>query len=140
MTLYPYICKTGVFPVGHPSIYVGAECKEFMRGFTNPMENIKGIVKAKELPPQNLYTPLLPERIHNRLVFALCRSCVEDMTETDCNHENIEDRCFTGAWVSLELEKAVELGYTILEVYTVWEYRTTQYDKQRKRVIFSLII
>ena len=132
VSLYPYICKTGIFPVGHPTIYVGAECEQLMMGLSNPMMNIKGIVKAKVLPPRNLFTPLLPVRVHNRLVFALCRSCVEDLREEPCNHENVEDRCFTGAWVSLELEKAVELGYEILEVYVVWSYHTTQYNKQKK--------
>jgi len=24
--LYPYICKYGKFPLGHPKVYVGAEC------------------------------------------------------------------------------------------------------------------
>jgi len=26
--LYPYICKTGKFPVGHPKVYVSKECRE----------------------------------------------------------------------------------------------------------------
>ena len=97
------------------------------------MSNIKGLVKAKVLPPRNLYIPLLPVRMHNRLVFALCRSCCEEGREKSCNHENVEEPCFTGTWVSLELKKAVELGYKILEIYIVWDYRTTQYDKKTKK-------
>jgi len=27
-SLYPYICKTGKFPIGHPKVYVGEECRE----------------------------------------------------------------------------------------------------------------
>jgi hypothetical protein len=26
ISLYPYICKYGKFPVGHPKVYVGADC------------------------------------------------------------------------------------------------------------------
>ena len=26
ISLYPYICKYGNFPVGHPNVYVGASC------------------------------------------------------------------------------------------------------------------
>ena len=30
-SLYPYICKRGKFPVGHPKIYVGEEdCRQFL--------------------------------------------------------------------------------------------------------------
>jgi len=27
-SLYPYICKTGKFPIEHPKVYVGEECRE----------------------------------------------------------------------------------------------------------------
>jgi len=26
ISLYPYVCKYGKFPVGHPKVYVGASC------------------------------------------------------------------------------------------------------------------
>ena len=26
ISMYPYICKHGKFPVGHPKLYVGADC------------------------------------------------------------------------------------------------------------------
>ena len=91
------------------------------------------VAKVKVLPPRNLYIPLLPTRMNNRLIFALCRTCCEQGRDHSCDHENPEDRCFTGTWVSLELEKAFELGYKILEVYIVWSYDTTQYDKKTKK-------
>ena len=78
------------------------------------------VAKAKVLPPRNLYIPLLPTRMNNRLIFALCRTCCEQGRDHSCDHENPEDPCFTGTWVSLKLEKAVELGYKIFEVYIVW--------------------
>ena len=109
-----------------------------MRESSNPMSNIKGIVKAKVLPPRDLYIPLLPTRMDNRLIFALCRTCCEKGHDHSCDHENPEDRYFTGTWVSLELEKAVGLGYKILEVYIVCSYDTTQYNKKTKKgVLFA---
>ena len=63
-------------------------------------------------------------------MFALCRSCCEEMRQDDCNHENPKDREFTGTWVVNELRKAVELGYIVREIYIVWQYETTRFDGQ----------
>jgi hypothetical protein len=51
--LYPYICKYGKFPVGHPEVYVGADC---------PPDCVdkEGIIKCKVLPPREQYHPVLP--------------------------------------------------------------------------------
>jgi hypothetical protein len=27
ISLYPYICKYDTFPIGHPKVYVGADCR-----------------------------------------------------------------------------------------------------------------
>ncbi|XP_018578193.1 uncharacterized protein LOC108916427 [Anoplophora glabripennis] len=55
-SLYPWVCKYGKFPVGHPKVYVGEECPTDLR-------NVNGVVKCKILPPQNLYHPLLPAKM-----------------------------------------------------------------------------
>ena len=45
-----------------------------------------------------------------------------------CNH-SAKERTLEGTWVSLELYKAVELGYKIIEYEEIYEYlQTTQYD------------
>jgi hypothetical protein len=46
MSLYPYICKYGKFPVGHPVIYVGDACQD-----TEVMLQKEGLIKCKVLPP-----------------------------------------------------------------------------------------
>ena len=39
------------------------------------------------------------------------------------------DRSLSGTLVSVELQKAVQIGYTLLNVYEVWQYHTvTPYD------------
>jgi hypothetical protein len=71
----------------------------------------EGIIKCKVLPPRRLYHPVLPARFNGKLVFALCRTCAE-MQLADCNHSDNE-RAITGAWVTLELYKAMDLGYEV---------------------------
>ena len=43
--------------------------------------------------------------MHNRLLFALCRSCCEEMRQDDCNHEDVREREFTGTWVDASTGK-----------------------------------
>ncbi|XP_055385241.1 uncharacterized protein LOC129614573 [Condylostylus longicornis] len=40
-----------------------------------------------------------------------------------------EKRALIGTWVIDEVVKAIEKGYKMLEIYEVWEYQTTKYDK-----------
>jgi hypothetical protein len=89
-----------------------------------------GVIKAKVLPPTNLFIPVLPYRANARLLFPLCRTCCEaarpDGPECVCTDE---DRALLGTWCSDELRKAVELGYKILRIYEVYHYpETTKFD------------
>ena len=46
-----------------------------------------------------------------------------------CGHTRSE-RCITGTWVSVELQKAVTIGYVIVEIFEAWNYdETTVYDQ-----------
>jgi hypothetical protein len=47
MSLYPYICKYGKFPVGHPVIHAGVACSD-----TEAMLQKEGLIKCKVLPPR----------------------------------------------------------------------------------------
>ena len=61
-------------------------------------------------------------------MFVLCRKCAETENQSICNN-SVGDRSLSGTWVSDELQKAVQLGYTLLKVYEVWQYDTiTKYD------------
>ena len=76
-SLCPYICKRGKFPVRHPKIYVGEEeCHQFL-GTYNDISRVNGLLMCDVLPPQNLYHPLLPERMQGKLIFPLCCMCCE---------------------------------------------------------------
>lgn len=125
-SLYPYICKNGRFPLGHPTLYIGEECQK-LTGSENDLSNVEGLVKCTVLPPRNLYHPVLPVRMHARLMFPLCRTCCETLSTRPCKHEDERKREFTGTWVSCELQKAVSLGYNVLKIQEIWQYQTTQY-------------
>ncbi|XP_054276436.1 uncharacterized protein LOC128995442 [Macrosteles quadrilineatus] len=121
-SLYPFVNKYCKYPIGHPTIYVGnKECRK--RGM-----EVDGLLKCKILPPFNLYHPVLPTRVHDKLMFVLCRTCGEIMYQGDCFHES-EDRALVGTWTMDEIRKAVEKGYIIQDMYELWEYEVATYEK-----------
>ena len=69
---------------------------------------------------QNLYHPLLPVRIHGKLIFSLCRTCCEQMIQEDYPHQDPNDRVLRRTWGSEEVKEAVKLrskGSTLLGEY-----------------------
>ncbi|XP_054259601.1 uncharacterized protein LOC128984320 [Macrosteles quadrilineatus] len=120
-SLYPYVCKYGKYPVGHPTIYVGdRECRE--RGM-----EVEGLLKCKVLPPHDLYHPVLPIKMIDKLMFVLCRTCGEMMNQGECNHDT-DNRALVGTWTMDEIRKAVEKGYIVLDMYELWEYQVATYE------------
>ena len=120
-SLYPYINKYGRYASGTP---------KKLRGSQIP-DRVEGLLKCRVLPPRNLYIPVLPYRsLSGKLTFPLCRSCVEEgVNHVPCPHEDESERTLLGTWVTAELDKAVELGYRILDRYEAWHYDTVQqYD------------
>ena len=126
-SLYPYICKYGKFPVGHPKIFVDEKCRALV-GRENNISNTNDIIKCKIVAPKNLYHPVLPVKMHGRLLFVLCRTCCENSLKTFCTHTSINDRAFEGMWILEELKKAAEKGYEILKIYEIWQNKITQYN------------
>jgi len=90
---------------------------------------VEGFVYCTVLP--YVVSPCIV-RMHGKLMFVLCRSCCENMCQTDCTHENVTDREFTGCWVVHEIRKAVSVGYKITNIYEIWQYEVTQYNPQTK--------
>ncbi|XP_049823361.1 uncharacterized protein LOC109607458 [Aethina tumida] len=120
-SLYPFVCKYGRFPLGHPTIHVGSAAQDIN------LSTVDDMVKCKILPPTQLYHPVLPVRMKGKLMFALCNSCGESSQQRECCHSE-EERLFTGTWVIAEVLKALEKGYRIVEVFEVWTYETRQYN------------
>ena len=72
-------------------------------------------MKCSVLPPRALYHPVLPYRTQGKLMFPLCRTCVDNLQQEPCHHSDAE-RTLHGTWVTLELEKALEKGYKLVRV------------------------
>lgn len=123
-SLYPWVCKNGKYPVGHPEVFIGDNCPQ-------DISQLDGLIKCKILPPQNLFHPVLPTRLNNKLYFALCRTCSILMHTGECFH-TIEERSFVGTWVIDEVKKALEKGYKIIEVYEIWKYNVEQYNPETR--------
>lgn len=111
-SLYPFVNKTCYYPLGHP---------EIIKSNFADIPSYCGIVKCKILPPRDLYIPLLPARINEKLLFSLCRTCASEKNPDCCHSE--EERAFVGTWCMPELNKALDLGYKIMEIYEVWNFK-----------------
>ncbi|XP_018370538.1 PREDICTED: uncharacterized protein LOC108766020 [Trachymyrmex cornetzi] len=132
-SLYPYVLKTGAFPIGHPKIYIGEECSELIGVFPDfNFNSLEGLIRCKVLPPRDLFHPVLPYRVRGKLLFALCRSCCKMFSQAECTH-SLAERKFEGTWVSCELRKAVEKGYRVSEVREIWQYKVTRYDPDTRQ-------
>ena len=130
-SLYPWVNKYGEYPVGHPEIVTTPEDQN--------IQNYFGLAKVDVLPPFHLYHPVLPYRWGGKLVLPLCRACVEkEMSKSflsrscECNHTS-EQRMLRGTWCTPELDKAVELGYTIVHIHEVWHFP----ERQRQKGLFA---
>ena len=101
---YPYVCKNKHYPVGHPRCLIGPD----LRKFGVDVIKFEGLVKCKVIPPRGLHIPLLPSHINKKLLFVLCRKCAETDNQSICNH-SVGDRSLSGIWVSVELQKVVQI-------------------------------
>jgi hypothetical protein len=78
-----------------------------------------GLIRCRVFPPRGLYHPVLPYKTGGKLLCPLCRNCAEqrDLGRDDrCQHTDSERR-LTGTWVTSELQKALELGYRLDQIY-----------------------
>ena len=119
-SLYPWVNKNCVYPIGHPHI------------ITQPVDqsihSYFGIALVDILPPAGLFHPVLPVRCGGKLTFPLCSSCVKEEQEKPllqrthyCVHSDAE-RTLRGTWCTPELIKAVQKGYQIIKIHEVWNF------------------
>lgn len=110
-SLYPFINKTGKIPLGRPHIVT----ENF-----DLLQNYEGLIKCRILSPKHLYMPVVPMKINNKLLFGLCRTCMENQIQTR-EHTN-RDKMITGTWVTDEVKKAVEKEYILDTFFEVWHF------------------
>ena len=95
------------------------------------------ILMVDVLLPYNLYNPVLPLR-HGKLMFPLCRKCVEDeiaktMLGRNYYSHGVKDCMLTGTWCTPEIIKAVEKGFQVLCIQEAWHFP----PDQRKQGLFT---
>ena len=112
-SLYPHVNRSRTVPSGHPEIIT--------ENFDQNVSNYFGLIKCTVLPPRGLFHPVLPHRTQGKLMFALCKTCADTCNQTPCTHSDAE-RAIQGTWCSVEVMKALEKGYRIVQVHEVWHF------------------
>ena len=112
-SLYPWVCKYGLFPLGHPSVFYKDDIPD----------RVQGLLKCKVLPPSRLYHPLLPHQNQRQVDV-----CAVPHLQGDCSHKD-EERALTGMWVLLEIDKVLALGYRMVTKYAAWHFKETMQYK-----------
>ena len=111
-SLYPSANKKGGYPVGHPDVLVNPDDQDIHHYF--------GMAKVEILPPYELYHPVLLYRDKGKLTFPLCQTCMEEemgkplVEKSYLCHHTPEQRTLRGEWRTPKIQKAVELGYTLI--------------------------
>ena len=57
-------------------------------------------------------------------MFSLCKTCTDTLNQNPCTHTD-EERAILGTWCHVELMKAIEKGYEVLEMHEVWHWEET---------------
>jgi hypothetical protein len=123
-SLYPSRMRDETFMVGHPQILRDVD--------PSLIPELFGYAYCRILPPRDLFFPLLPTREDGKLMFVLCQTCGTNKLQDECKHSE-DERCIEGVYTTPELQKAIELGYEVQEVYEAWHWdQTTSYRKGEK--------
>ena len=114
-SLYPWTNKYCEIPIDHPEILTSEELID-----RSPREFF-GLIKCDILPPTSLFHPVLPYRAQGKLMFPLCKTCAENLQQSPCEHSDV-DRVLSGTWCSIEVNKALDLGYRMVRMVEVWYF------------------
>ena len=83
-----------------------------------------GLIKCTILPPRGLLHPVLPYRTTENLMFPLCKTCADTKNQNPCTHTD-QERAIRGTWCHVEVMKAIEKGYVVLNLHEVWHWEET---------------
>ena len=117
-SLYPFVNKTKKYAV------------------SQPISNYFGLIKCEVLAAANLYHPVLSVRAKGKLFFPLCKQCVVK-SSSEFRHSE-EERSFWGTFTTIEVLKAIEKGYKVLQIHEVWHFEKTSNDLFSKYVNYFL--
>ena len=66
-------------------------------------------------------------------MFLLYSVCTSTINEGKCTHSD-EERSILGKWIVDEVLQSVEMGYSLVDVFEIWEYSVTCFDESTKSV------
>ena len=112
-SLYPHVNRSKTVPTGHPEIIT--------ENFDEDVSNYFGLIKCTVSPPRGLFHLVLLHHGQNKLMFALCKTCADTGNQTPCTHSDAE-RAIQETWCSVEVMKALEKGYRIVQMHEVWHF------------------
>ena len=119
VSLYPTVQFYKRYPVGHPDKITDPNLLKIFN------KEWFGLIKCKVEPPRGLYHPVLPVRTKcedsTKLLFPLCRTCSETNQQERCMHTS-EERSIIGTWCTIEVLKAIEMGYLVHKTYEVCNF------------------
>ena len=130
-SLYPTVNKKDVYPMHHPKILHRADINwtpgtPFRTGIIGEDGTdalYKGVLRVKVRAPKDLLIPVLGQKMmttngYFKFMFHTCEKCVVENTKTSCKHTD-EERTFITKVPHLELLKALDMGYELLDIYDV---------------------
>lgn len=125
-SLYPTVAIKNSFPVGKGKVYLDKQLEQFeitSEGMRHKKSGLiqLGIVQATVDPPESVFLPLLPIMNQNKLIFGLCRTCIDKRQEKFCQHEGAE-RYLTDVWTVPEIVFALKRGYKLIKIHEALLY------------------
>ena len=114
VSLYPSIQFENFFPVGDHSIMIdNDDILKFIEQEMSKEDRKCGFIKCDVLPPRNLFFPVLPSKIDDKLLFVLCYECGKSKDHKKrCEHSE-KERMLHGTWCLHEMYEAIHQGYVI---------------------------
>ena len=129
------LLRDSKFPKGHPIVKNCLTDSNMVE-----ISDYLGFAQVRILPPSDLHLPLLPykSKKSNKLTFPNCVKCADLLQTMLCNHSE-KERPIVGVRKTIEINKALTLGYKILDFFQVWHYEDKcQYDPTTgQHTIFS---
>ena len=88
--------------------------------WTRPEKNtFRGLLLVRVLAPRHIRVPLLGYRTKDeRFTFPLCAHCADRRQQRPCRHGD-DKRAWVCAYTHVELNKALQLGYVVLDLFEV---------------------
>ena len=126
-SLYPAVMCSEQYPLRYPSEII-------LNPPINSLNNSFGLVKALILPPQNIPIAVLPFRHEKggKIFYTLCKTCSKELNVFLCFHTQ-EQRQFTGTYTTFELQNAVKHGYTVIQIFEMWNWN----EDERSSSVFK---